>query len=93
MRFGLSMNKIFDYFAAGKPILIDFISPYNPVIDNNAGIQPNSSKVEDIAEVIVKFTELQDSEKQQLALAARKAAQMYDFEVLTKKLEKILISI
>ena len=35
-RFAISFNKIFDYMAAGKPIICDFSCPYNPVIMNNA---------------------------------------------------------
>ena len=30
-RFGISPNKMFDYFAAGKPLLMDILAQYNPV--------------------------------------------------------------
>lgn len=93
MRFGLSMNKIFDYFAAGRPILIDFIAPYNPVIDNCAGIQPNSSLVQDIAAAVDLFATMEEEEQDRLAHAARNAARAYDFSTLTQKLIEVIKTI
>ena len=47
-RFGISFNKLFDYLAAGKPVLCDFPCPYNPAIQCGAGISvdaPSSGKI------------------------------------------------
>lgn len=93
MRFGISMNKIFDYLAAGKPILIDFVSPYNPVIENNAGIQPKSSDIRSIAETIENFANEDVNKRQLLGNVAKEAAQLYDFSLLTKKLVDVIMSI
>ncbi len=37
-RFGISFNKMFDYLAAGKPVLSDFPCPYNPAVTYGAGL-------------------------------------------------------
>lgn len=37
-RFGISFNKLFDYLAAGKPVLSDFPCPYNPAVTYGAGL-------------------------------------------------------
>lgn len=93
LRFGLSMNKIFDYLAAGRPILVDFKSPYNPIIDNKAGVQSNTSEIQDIANEIELFFNLSNEEKDKLSKAARCAAQKYDFKVLTHKLIEVIEAI
>jgi len=90
LRFGLSMNKLFDYFAAGKPILCDFESKYNPVIMQNAGIEVNSLIPEEKAQAIDKIS---DVDLEALGYNARKAAEnIYNFDVLTSKLEEILLN-
>ena len=48
-KYGLSFNKIFDYLAAGKPILCDFPANYNPVIMGKAGVSVESADPKDIA--------------------------------------------
>ena len=39
LRFGISTNKMFDCFAAGKPILMDIAAGYNPVEQFYAGVR------------------------------------------------------
>ena len=38
LKYGISFNKLFDYFAAGKPVLCDFVSSYNPAVMMKAGV-------------------------------------------------------
>ena len=54
-RFGISFNKLFDYFAAGKPVLCDFPCPYNPAIDNSAGIEVLDPTPDNIAKGIENY--------------------------------------
>jgi glycosyltransferase involved in cell wall biosynthesis len=37
-RWGISPNKLFDYFGAGRPVLFSVESANNPVLDSGAGI-------------------------------------------------------
>ncbi|MBR2132477.1 MAG: glycosyltransferase family 4 protein [Oscillospiraceae bacterium] len=37
LRFGISPNKLFDYFAAGQPILTSFACKYNPAVQWGVG--------------------------------------------------------
>ena len=89
-RFGISFNKIFDYFAAGKPILCDFPCPYNPVIDNNAGVEVTEPSPENIAAEIERFADMAEEQYKQYSSNALLAAQKYDFKELTKKLVSIV---
>lgn len=85
-KYGLSFNKIFDYLAAGKPILCDFPAKYNPVIMGNAGVSVDSAEPKDIARQIESFVEMNPEKYNQYCIAARKTAEEYDFKRLTMKL-------
>lgn len=89
-RFGISFNKIFDYLAAGRPILCDFAAKYNPVVQANAGISVESGNTNEIAKSIEAISNLGEEEKNKLAERARKAAFQYDFRVLTNRLISII---
>ncbi len=85
-RFGISFNKMFDYLAAGKPVLSDFPCPYNPAIMYEAGIEVEEPVPEKIAEKIVYISELDKVKYDIYCQNARKAAMKYDFNYLTKVL-------
>lgn len=93
MRFGLSLNKMFDYMAAGKPILVDFHGNNNPVIDNAAGIETDGNTASNIANGIIYIKSLPDQDKINLGFSARKTAEKYDFDLLTDKLIRVIESI
>lgn len=56
-KYGISFNKIFDYFAAGKPIFCDFNSSYNPAVMMNAGVDIQNVSPQFIAQMIDQFSE------------------------------------
>lgn len=89
-RFGISFNKIFDYMAAGKPILSDFPCPYNPAVQAKAGIQVETPTAENIAEAVQYFVDVPQSEYWQYCENAKSAARVYAFEELTRKLLSIM---
>ena len=89
-RFGISFNKIFDYMAAGKPILSDFPCAYNPAVQFNAGVDVVDANSENIAREIEKFVDINETEFEKYCINAKKAALAYDFKTLTQKLEDIL---
>lgn len=89
-RFGISFNKIFDYFAAGKPILTDFPCPYNPVIQANAGCAVENATAVEVARAIEKMAALEEKEYMNFCSNALNAAEVYDFKKLTKKLIEII---
>ncbi|EOS69068.1 hypothetical protein C818_02945 [Lachnospiraceae bacterium MD308] len=89
-RFGISLNKIFDYFAAGKPILCDFRAKYNPVIKYKAGVDVSGKKIQKIADIINEFSCMTQEEYDTYSKNARHAAEIYDFERLTEKMIRII---
>ena len=89
-RFGISFNKIFDYFAAGKPILTDFPCAYNPVIQSNSGVAVENATAAEVARAIEKMAALEEAEYMKFCSNALKAAETYDFKNLTQKLIDII---
>lgn len=85
-RFGISFNKIFDYMAAGKPILCDFSCPYNPVIMTGCGIDVSDPTPEGIARQVEICSQMDSMEYSYYCDMAKKAAGIYDFKSLTCKL-------
>ena len=93
LRFGISSNKLFDYLAAGVPILFDFYANYNPVIIYKAGLTIESGKVEDIAIAIDTMSNLSSEELVLYGQKAREGAKEFDFKNLTNKLLCVINSI
>ncbi len=89
-RFGISFNKLFDYFAAEKPILCDFPCPYNPAVKMGAGVQVEKPNAENIAEAIENFVSMDEKEIEKYSRCAKVAAEEYSFSNLTEKLLNIL---
>ena len=90
LRFGLSANKLFDYLAAGKPILSAFSCPYNPACMYRAGEQTEDQSPAAIAAAVDAFAAMSAEERMRYGENARRAAEKYDFTVLTKKLLRVL---
>ena len=84
------VNKIFDYFAAGRPILCDFSCRYNPIVQSKAGQAVESGDIRDIAKAIEKFSVMDKKQYNQYCKNALRAAKEYDFSVLTNSMIKIL---
>ena len=92
-RFGISFNKLFDYLAAGKPVLCDFPCPYNPAVTYGAGIEVSGTQPQQIAKAIDALVTSAEQEWQSYCANARRAAEDYDFKRLTDKLIAVIESI
>lgn len=91
--YGISFNKLFDYFAAGQPILCDFPCRYNPAINYGAGMEVRDARPQEIATVIGQLAKLPAEQRRLMGAKARRAAEDYDFKCLTDKLMAVIESI
>lgn len=92
-KYGLSMNKTFDYLAAGKPILTDVLSPYSPIVQCGAALEIENPTAENIAKAVDEMVNLGTDKLEELGSNASKGAKQYDFKSLTKQLETIINNI
>lgn len=90
LRYGVSFNKLFDYFAAGKPVLCDFASSYNPAIMMNAGVEVKDASCQSIAQAVEQLAASDRKTYEAFCENARNAAEVYSFENLTKDLLEVI---
>ncbi len=89
-KYGGSLNKMFDYFASGKPTLFTFRLGYSLIERYDAGVELNAGNEDDIADALLYFARLSEERYKTYCANARIAANDFDFNVLTNKLAKIL---
>ena len=92
-RYGISFNKMFEYFAAGRIVLSDFPTEYNPAVQCGAGITVNDVSPANIAAAVDKLASLPEEERRRFEENSRAAAHKYDFKNLTSELLEVIQSI
>ena len=90
LRVGESYNKSFEYFAAGKPVFYTIRPGYSIAEKYGCGRLTEGFEPKDIAAGIQAMAEMSGEEKKEMSANARKAAEVYDFMNLTKKLIGII---
>lgn len=89
-KYGTSMNKLFEYFASGKPTISDCKYGYDLIKKYNCGLVTDNATPEQIAENIIQFSQISQEDYETYSRNALKAAQDFDFKVLTKRLDQII---
>jgi glycosyltransferase involved in cell wall biosynthesis len=70
-RWGISPNKLFDYLAAGRPVLFAVNTPVNPVADADAGFAANPNSAQEIAAAMKRIAALSPSERREMGARGR----------------------
>ena len=92
-KYGGSQNKVFEYLAAGKPILSTIDMGYDIIDGHNAGIVLKEQDPATIARAMEGLASMASDEYTAMGLRARNVAQQYDFKVLTNKLIECIESV
>lgn len=87
-RFGISYNKLFEYFAAEKPLLMCLQSKYNPAEQFSCGLIWQTPK--ELQSLLKELPSPSVDKYAALCQGAKEAAKEYDFKNLTKKLLAVL---
>lgn len=90
LKYGCSLNKLFDYFASGKPIISNLKANFDLIQKYDCGITTDSQEAELLATAILQLYDLPIDKRRQMGENAKAAAEDYDFKVLTKKLLEIM---
>ena len=90
-KYGLSLNKMFEYFASGKPTISNIECGYDLLEKYKCGITVKGGSAEAIADGVLKFYNMTKAEYNEYCENALKAAKDFDFNNLTDKLEKVLV--
>lgn len=88
--YGLSMNKMFDYMASGRPTISNIRTQFDILEDNRCGISIEAGSAQEMADAVRKFYEMDASRYKEYCVHAAEAVKQYDFKYLTEELEQIL---
>lgn len=85
-QWGVSSGKMFQYLAAGKPIVCNINIGYDNVIkDNNLGVSRNMTTPEEFAESIRSIAEQPQEEYDAMCHRVREVAKKFDYKVLAAR--------
>jgi len=93
-RYGGSQNKLFEYMAAGKPVLsLLRSSKYDLLELANAGISIDDQSYSQIRDAILLFIDMPADKREAMGARGRKMVESFDYEILTDKLISIFESL
>ncbi|NPA71386.1 MAG: glycosyltransferase family 4 protein [Gammaproteobacteria bacterium] len=95
-KWGISMNKLLDYMAAARPIVLGVGASlvYNPVEEARAGFTVPSNDAKAIAQAVVRLAQMPVKERWEMGLRARRYIEKhYRIEYLVDKLEEVMVSL
>ncbi len=70
-RYGLSLNKVLDYLAVARPVVLGSDSPSNPVLVSGAGLAVPPENPKAMADAILKIRAMSVSERQKMGEKGR----------------------
>jgi glycosyltransferase involved in cell wall biosynthesis len=92
--YGISPNKLFDYMAAGKPVITSVEAPDNPVEKSRCGLIVPPRDPEALAEAIIKIYEMPPEEREDIGRRGREyVAEHHDIAMLAGRVENTLTQI
>lgn len=88
-RFGISPNKLSEYFASGKPVISNVECGYDHMEKYNSGLTVKGDSVEALTEGILYFYNLDKEEYNKYCENSKNAAKEFDFDKLTNTLVEV----
>lgn len=93
-RYGVSLNKLFDYMAAAKPIVFAGAPANNPVKDAECGLTVPPRDPEALADAIVRLSQMPREEREAMGKRGRAyVEEHHDIRKLAERLEKVLLDV
>lgn len=89
-KYGVSWNKLFDYMGAGKPIISNVAVNYDLIERYGCGISLPDQNPQTMADAVLRLYSLSPEEYDKMCKNATDAAEHYDYENLTTKLEEAM---
>lgn len=91
-RFGLNLNKIFDYFASGRPVIFSGNAPNDPIRDSQAGFSVPPESPAALADAFRRIRAMQPADRRAMGERGRVyVEQNFDMRVLGRKMEEFML--
>ena len=93
-KYGISPNKMYEYFASSKPIIFSGNVVNDMVKEANAGISVEAENIEKIKDAVLSLYNMSNEEREVLGKNGRKyVEENYNTKILSKKIEKIILNL
>lgn len=90
-KFGVSMNKLYDYMAAARPVVIAINSSNNPIQEAGAGITVDPENPVVMADAIYAISQMTVEQRRKLGENGRKYVEKnHDHKMLAQRLDALL---
>lgn len=90
-KYGISMNKLFDYLLAGKPIIYGIKSANNPVAEADCGVIIEPQNPEAIASAVAKLKAMDEDKRKSMGKNGHiYAIKNHSYEILAKNFLDIM---
>ena len=91
-RFGMSMNKVFDYMAAKKPVVFAADVPQNPISQAGSGIVVTPDNPAAIANAVLKLYNCTEAARRQMGENGyRYVAEHFSMQIIAAQFENVLL--
>jgi glycosyltransferase involved in cell wall biosynthesis len=91
-RFGLNLNKLFDYFASGRPVIFSGNAPNDPVAESGAGFSIPPEDPEAMVGALEKYLEMSTAERIEMGKRGRRYVEKeFDIRILADRMESLLL--
>lgn len=89
-KYGVSSSKMFQYMAAGKPIVCNVDIMYSDIVANQIGVCHDMQDEKDYANAIESILNLPETDYLAMCERARQAVREYDYPHLTKQMVEVI---
>lgn len=84
------MNKMFDYFASGRPIIANAKMGHSIIEEYNCGVELNTNDPSELADKIIEFYQMPREQRLDFGKRSREAANAYDMPKLCDEMVRIV---
>ena len=89
-QYGVSSGKMFQYFAAGKPLLCNIKINYSDIERFNLGLDADLDTPEQYANAILSFAQMDSTSYEAMCERVKETAKEFDYDVLSDRLVRII---
>ena len=84
--YGISPNKLFEYFRSGKPIIFASSARFSPSPEHYVGVQIKNNSPENIGRTIIEISKFNSKKLAQVYSSNLKLSENFDYENITLQL-------
>jgi glycosyltransferase involved in cell wall biosynthesis len=91
-RFGLNLNKMFDYLASGRPVIFSGNAPNDPIVESGAGFSIPPEDPDAMVGALQRLLEMSPAERIELGNRGRRYVENeFDIQKLVNRMELLLM--